>query len=522
MRKKVLTLISASALLLSSLPNNTHSENTLNIKGLNSSINESAYSLPPFQNHFAIDSGESSPEVEQVASSSATAKSGSYKFKYNTNLRLNAGTKSKVLTVAKKGASATATHQKKVGSQVWYKVKVNGKHGWVLSTLLSPKTSTAKASTASKAATSVSSAYKVKYNSNVRANAGTNHKVVTLAKKGSTVKATSSKKVGSTTWFKITANGKIGWISGALLTKTTVAAKASVKSKAPVKASSKATAVSGSYKVNYNSNVRANAGTGYKIVTSAKKGSTVKATSSKKVGSTTWFKIKANGKTGWISGALLTKTTAAAKAPVKASSKVTAVSGSYKVNYNSNVRANAGTGYKIVTSAKKGSIVKATSSKKVGNLTWFKTTANGKTGWISGALLTKTTAAKAATVSKASFSVSPSAIISTALSLKGIPYRFGGTTTAGFDCSGFIQYVYKQHGISVSRTTLTQFAETTKVSSPKPGDLVFFANTYRAGISHVGIYIGNNQFVHSGGSKAEVKSLNDVYWGPKFYSFKRF
>ncbi|MGK7376310.1 SH3 domain-containing protein [Planococcus sp. 1R117A] len=521
MRKTVLTLISASALLLSSLPNNTHSENAINIKGLNSSINETAYSLPAYPYHFAFDSGEPSQEVKQVASSSATAKSGSYKFKYNTNLRLDAGTKSKVLTVAKKGASATATHQKKVGSQVWYKVKVGGKHGWVLSTLLSPKTSSAKASTASKA-TSVSGKYKVKYNSNVRANAGTSHKVVTLAKKGSTVKATSSKKVGSTTWFKVTANGKTGWISGALLTKTSVAAKASVKAKAPVKASSKATAVSGSYKVKYNSNVRANAGTGYKIVTSAKKGSTVKATSSKKVGSTTWFKITANGKTGWISGALLTKTTAA-KAPVKASSKVTAVSGSYKVNYNSNVRANAGTGYKIVTSAKKGSIVKATSSKKVGSTTWFKVTANGKIGWISGALLTKTTAAaKAGTVTRASASASPSAIISTALSLKGVPYRFGGTTKSGFDCSGFIQYVFKQHGISVSRTTLTQFAETTTVSSPKPGDLVFFANTYRAGISHVGIYIGNNQFVHSGGSKAEVKSLNDVYWGPKFHSFKRF
>ncbi|MDN7244602.1 C40 family peptidase [Planococcus shenhongbingii] len=523
MRKTVLTLISASALLLSGLPNNTHSENTLNIQGLNSSINENVYSLPAYPYHFAIDFVKSSQEVKQVASSSATAKSGAYKFKYNTNLRLDAGTKSKVLTVAKKGASATATHQKKVGSQIWYKVKVNGKHGWVLSTLLSPKTSSAKASTTSKAATSVSGAYKVKYNSNVRANAGTNYKAVTLAKKGSTVKATSSKKVGSTTWFKITANGKTGWISGALLTKTTVAAKASVKAKAPVKASSKTTAVSGSYKVNYNSNVRANAGTGYKVVTSAKKGSTVKATSSKKVGSITWFKITANGKTGWISGALLTKTTAAAKAPVKASSKVTAVSGSYKVNYNSNVRANAGTGYKIVTSAKKGSIVKATSSKKVGSTTWFKVTANGKIGWVSGALLTKTTAAaKAGTVTRASASASPSAIISTALSLKGVPYRFGGTTKSGFDCSGFIQYVFKQHGISVSRTTLTQFAETTTVSSPKPGDLVFFANTYRAGISHVGIYIGNNQFVHSGGAKAEVKSLNDVYWGPKFHSFKRF
>src|SRR5690606_10187695 len=103
-------------------------------------------------------------------------------------------------------------------------------------------------------------------------------------------------------------------------------------------------------------------------------------------------------------------------------------------------------------------------------------------------------------VAKVSNTASASTIVSKALALKGIPYKFGGTTTAGFDCSGFTQYVFKQAGKSISRTTTTQFAESTTVSTPQAGDLVFFANTYRAGISHVGIYIGNNQFVHAGGS----------------------
>lgn len=199
-----------------------------------------------------------------------------------------------------------------------------------------------------------------------------------------------------------------------------------------------------------------------------------------------------------------------------ASSKATAKSGTFKTKYNSNVRADASTKYKVVTVAKKGTIVTATHQKKVGNSTWYKVKVNGTSGWILSTLLTSTT------VQKASVSTSSSAVVSEALALQGIPYKFGGTTTAGFDCSGFIQYAFKQAGKSVSRTTLTQFAESHTVSTPQPGDLVFFANTYRAGISHVGIYIGNNQFVHSGGAKAEVKSMDDPYWGKKFHSFKRF
>ncbi|MCH4826814.1 C40 family peptidase [Planococcus halocryophilus] len=199
-----------------------------------------------------------------------------------------------------------------------------------------------------------------------------------------------------------------------------------------------------------------------------------------------------------------------------ASSKATAKSGTFKTKYNSNVRADASTKYKVVTVAKKGAVVTATHQKKVGNSTWYKVKVNGKSGWILSTLLTSTT------VKKASVSTSSSGVVSEALALKGIPYKFGGTTTAGFDCSGFIQYAFKQAGKSVSRSTLTQFAESYTVSTPQPGDLVFFANTYRAGISHVGIYIGNNQFVHSGGAKAEVKSMDDPYWGKKFHSFKRF
>ena len=433
MKKIIFSVLAASSLLVTNASVDAHSATS-------STSNAGATVLSQeFDSTFTnwADLNTNSPysyqAVQKVSSSKATAKSGTFKTKYNSNVRVDAGTKNRIVTTAKKGSTAIATHQKKVGNEVWYKINVNGKSGWVLNSLLSP-----------------------------------------------------------------------------------VAAK-----KAPAKAAATKSANLGTFKTKYSSNVRTGAGTKNRIVTLAKAGTTVKATAQTKVGNQVWYKISVNGKTGWISGSLLTKTTAA-KAPAKAPAKSSAVTGTFKTKYNSNVRSAAGTKNKILTLAKTGTTVKATAQTKVGSQVWYKVNVNGKTGWISGLALAKATAAKPATVSKVSnSSASSSSLVSTALSLQGTPYRFGGSTTSGFDCSGFVQYVFKQSGKSMSRSTLTQFAETKTVSTPQPGDLVFFQNTYRPGISHVGIYIGNNQFVHSGGQKAEVKSLSDSYWKTKIHSFKR-
>ncbi|WP_203333999.1 LysM peptidoglycan-binding domain-containing protein [Planococcus beigongshangi] len=109
-----------------------------------------------------------------------------------------------------------------------------------------------------------------------------------------------------------------------------------------------------------------------------------------------------------------------------------------------------------------------------------------------------------------------------AKSLIGTPYVWGGSTAGGFDCSGFIFHVYNQAGIKIPRTSTTGYdARSYDVNSPAIGDLVFFENTYRAGISHVGIYIGNNQFIHAGGDQVQVTNLNNSYWSKHFSGFKR-
>lgn len=115
-------------------------------------------------------------------------------------------------------------------------------------------------------------------------------------------------------------------------------------------------------------------------------------------------------------------------------------------------------------------------------------------------------------------------LVSVAKSQIGVPYVWGGASTSGFDCSGFIHYAYKNAGKSVSRlSTAGYFDRSFYVDKPQVGDIVFFAGTYRAGISHMGIYLGNNQFIHAGTSTGvTITSLDDSYWKKHFDSFKRF
>ena len=115
------------------------------------------------------------------------------------------------------------------------------------------------------------------------------------------------------------------------------------------------------------------------------------------------------------------------------------------------------------------------------------------------------------------------ALIATAKKYIGTPYKFGGTTPKGFDCSGFLQYVFKQHGLTLPRTADEQYKvgkRTKKASELVPGDLVFFT-TYEAGVSHCGIYLGKNEFIHASSSKGiRIDNLDNSYWKPRYYGGK--
>lgn len=115
-------------------------------------------------------------------------------------------------------------------------------------------------------------------------------------------------------------------------------------------------------------------------------------------------------------------------------------------------------------------------------------------------------------------------VVNVAKSLEQSPYVFGGSTPEGFDCSGFVQYVYSNAGLSVSRKSSEDYFmnDTTTVQNPVPGDIVFFKNTYKSGISHMGIYLGNGEFIHAGSNGVEVSKLSYNYWDTRFVAFKRF
>ena len=114
-------------------------------------------------------------------------------------------------------------------------------------------------------------------------------------------------------------------------------------------------------------------------------------------------------------------------------------------------------------------------------------------------------------------------LISSSFQYVGVPYWFGGTTPRGFDCSGFTRYVFSQVGINLPRMADGQFSVGRPVSTEKlrAGDLVFF-ETYEPGPSHVGIYIGNSQFISATSSRGVVVAdLFGYYWGERYIGARR-
>lgn len=117
-------------------------------------------------------------------------------------------------------------------------------------------------------------------------------------------------------------------------------------------------------------------------------------------------------------------------------------------------------------------------------------------------------------------------VLMQALSLTGIQYKYGGNSPeTGFDCSGFVRYVFSQATkitLPPTARAISQMGKTVKKEELQPGDLVFF-NTLKSAFSHVGIYMGNNKFIHSpsAGGKVRVENMDNTYWKKRFNGAQR-
>lgn len=268
--------------------------------------------------------------------------------------------------------------------------------------------------------------------------------------------------------------------------------------------------------------LRSGAGTSYKILGSVGKGEKVSVLGS----SSSWDKVRtARGSTGWMSSKYIT----IAKSNVSTSSSA----GEPGLVNASDVRlrSGAGTSYKTLGSLGKGEKVSVIGSSSG----WDKVrTASGSVGWVFGKYISmrNSNASRGSaglTVGSRDSSSLADQVISYAKTLLGTPYVYGGTSPSGFDCSGLVQYVYKNFGISLNRVAADQATQGIKVSKSdlQPGDLVFFDTSGgHSYVTHAGIYIGNGQFIQASsgsynGHKVVISDISQEYYAKAFMVARR-
>ncbi len=199
-----------------------------------------------------------------------------------------------------------------------------------------------------------------------------------------------------------------------------------------------------------------------------------------------------------------------------------------------NLRSEPNTSSDIVAKLSEGTVAKIIGI----NNGWFKVTIGSNTGYVHPDYISvvKQTASTVSSVSSGSSSTvvevsnnytgttsnsTRQAIIDYASKFLGVRYVYGGTTPSGFDCSGFTQYVLAHFDISISRTSAAQYSSSVtkiKKSSLQPGDLVFFSSGRAGVVGHVGIYVGNGDFIHSSspGDVVKYDSLNSSYYSSHY------
>ena len=273
--------------------------------------------------------------------------------------------------------------------------------------------------------------------------------------------------------------------------------------------------------------VRSGAGTGYDILKTLDKGTLVELT----VQEGDWYRISYDGARGYIASQYVTRYDSA-----------TGLSGAGKVTADVlNIRSAPKSGSTSLGTASHGAVLTVTGIEG----SWFAVSYNGVSGYVASqyVLICSPSTADTSTpetpeetpaetpdetpADNPAATVSGSEIVSLAQQYLGVPYVYGGSSPRGFDCSGFTMYIFAQVGVKLPHGATSQLSYGASVSRSElqPGDLVFFQD-YGAVASHVGIYIGGDQFIHASSSSGNsrcvtVSSLAESYYANHYYTARR-
>ena len=353
---------------------------------------------------------------------------------------------------------------------------------------------------------------------NIRSQPNTNSSVKGKMKRGSVVKITGKVNNG---WYKIKYNGIVGYASSKYITLTTNQSQSS-NTQASTKGKVNTTTA--------NLNLRKNPTKKASITGKLAPGTVVDVLEKESNG---WYYINNNGKKGYVDGTYITLTGSSVSNNVShnTSSNVGKIA---TVNTNVlNLRSGASTSYSVINKLYSGNTVKILSSNSNG---WYKVElTSGVTGWCDGRYLNNfRNGSLSSSNSSASNSSSTQtqnqkvqAVINLAKSKLGCKYVWGAEGPNTFDCSGFTMYVYKNGaGINIPRTSKDQSKAGRYVakSDLQPGDLVFFDSNYGNTVNHVGLYIGNNQMIHSPkpGDVVKIQNININHYKKAYITARRF
>lgn len=408
-----------------------------------------------------------------VSASAATA--GGATTTTAVNFRTGAGTNYGIISTLPAGTHVVVSSQSSGG---WATVVYNGTVGYISSDYLKR----ANDMDASFGTGTIDGSYV-----RMRSGASTSSSILGTYNSGTTMTVTGV----SGAWYKVSYNGTAGYVHSDYVSLSGVTSNggSTAGSNGSVKGS--------------DVRMRSGPGTNYSILGTYQNGTPLTVTGTENG----WSKVTIGGMSGYIRSDYVSGGGADSKA-------------GYIKGTDVRLRSGAGTNYSILGTYNNGTPLTITGTS--GN--WTAVTINGVKGYVNSTYVTTTKSDGGNTGGSTSSSIGET-IVATAKQYMGAPYVYGGMSPSGFDCSGFVNYVYKLCGYSMSRVASSIYNNNgtyVEKANLQLGDLVFFASN-SSSIGHVGIYIGSGQFIHSssGAGCVVISDLSSSYYLKNYVGAKR-